>query len=252
MKRVSLFSAAICVCVFVIGCGYNPGGPLGPGKTLPAGAGSTYIYNNTPIDTTGKLITDSSYMSVDSVVAAGMTYNGKTNVTHFASRNLKTGVITSSYINFETNGDISEYVGGSILAFLGIKYPDWVTYPIQTHTASGFQVADTTINLPVQGLGSIPIHMIVVDSITYINWNSFILNNISIPVFNLKHQTNYSGTVTLLILPAPFNVNAITTISFAPSIGYYTDMTTQPFHFPFNVLSAIQGSEKTLIAYNLK
>jgi hypothetical protein len=252
MKILSLFSSVVIACAFLVGCSYNPGVPLVPGKTIPAGAGSTYIYSNTPIDTTGKLLTDSTYFTVDSVAAAGTTYSGKTNVTRFSIRNTKTGVVTLSYINFETNGDISEYVGGSLLSFLGIHLPDWVTYPMQTHTSYGSVIFDTTFNFPVPVVGTVPIHIVVSDSITYQNWDLFSLNNASIPQFNLSHKTNYNGVAKSFVDVSIFNSDALTTLSFAPSLGYYTKRTTQPFKVPLGVFPSLQGSQKILTAYNLK
>jgi len=253
MKKLSLSCAAVFICVLYSGCAYN-GAVVNntPGNTIPAKAGSTYIYNNTPIDTSGKLLTDSAYQSVDSVAATGMSFSGKTNVTQFTSRNLKTGIVTPSYINFEANGDISEFIGGSFLSVLGITLPNWVTYPIQTHVSSGFKILDTSFSYPLPVLGNVPIHIIVVDSITYVNWDLFTLNNAYIPEFNLKHRTNYSGAVRIIIEQPLFNSDGITTLAFAPSIGYYTNKTTQPFKVPLGLFPSIQGTQKILVAYNLK
>ncbi len=242
--------ASILCIVFITGCSYNPGpNSVAPGKTMPGKAGSVYVYNNTPIDSNGHLLTDSAFMTVDSVAETGLTYNGRTNVTRFSIRNLKTGLITSSYINFESNGDISEYIGLSFLSFIGITYPDWATYPMQSHTSSGSKVADTTIQFPVPSLGTVPIHIIVMDSLVYINWSSYPIDNTSISVFNLKHGTHFGGTVALFI---PINSDALTTVSFAPSLGYYCEKTTQPFHFPLGILPPTNGTEKKLVSYNLK
>jgi len=177
MKKVFRYSA---VWIFLItvcsGCSYNPGSSNnGPGQTVPPKTGSVYIYNNTPIDTNGHPMTDSAYTTIDSVTATGMTYNGKSNVTHISTRNLKTGLVSSSYINYEANGDVSEYVGLSFLSLLGITYPDWATYPMQSHASVGRKAFDSTVNYPVPGIGTVPIHMMVLDTISYINTGSFIL-----------------------------------------------------------------------------
>ena len=247
MNRIPIFVIAVFV-ICSAGCHYDPGPPAGPGKTTPAKTGSTYTYKNTPIDTTGKLLTDSSYTTIVTVAITDTTYNGKTHVTRFSTQNMKTGLITNSFINYEDNGDISEYSGGSFLTVLGIKYPDWVTYPAQSHTSIGFKVYDDTVKiLPV------PIYLVVMDSITYVNWNSFPINNSSIPVLNLKQDRNYKGEVIIIAgFPGiPIGTNEVTTISFAPSIGYYADRTSQPTKVPQGLFPSFQGSEMTLVSYTL-
>jgi hypothetical protein len=255
MKILSQIFAAAVILIFVFsGCAYNPGSTNpGPGNTIPPKAGTVYIYNNTPIDTNGHPMPDSAYTTVDSIAATGTTYSTKTNVTQVSIRNLKTGLVTTSYVNYETNGDISEYVGGSFLAALGITYPDWVTYPMQSHTNSGSTVADTTINLPF-GPVTVPLHMVVTDSIDYVNWTNFPLNQSSLDVVNLKHQTDYNGTLTIIPgLPGTkIGTTGMTTIAFAPSIGYYADHTTKPLIIPQGLFPSINGLETTIVSYNLK
>src|SRR5207244_203861 len=90
----------------------------GPGKTITVKVGSTFTFMNTPIDTNGKLMTDSSYMTVDSVANGDTNFMTKPYAMRITSRNTKTGLVTSSYINFEANGDYSEYIAGSFLTFL--------------------------------------------------------------------------------------------------------------------------------------
>ncbi len=255
MNLLSRYSiAAVVLIVFYTGCAYNPGPTItGPGKTVPPKTGSVYIYNNTPIDTNGHPMPDSAYTTIDSIAATGTTFSGKTNVTQVSIRNTKTGLVTNSYYNYETNGDLSEYVHGSALSFLGITYPDWVTYPMQSHTTSGSKVADTTISFPV-GPISVPIHMVVTDSLSYVNAGTYSFNQTSLAVFNLKHETFYNGTITLIPgLPGTqIGTTGTTSLSFAPSIGFYAERKSDPIIVPQGLFPSINGLDITLTSYQLK
>ena len=191
---------------------------------------------------------DSAYTTVDSVAATDTTYNGKSHVTIMNSRNLKTGLTTSSYLNYEDNGDISEYAGGSFLAILGISYPNWITFPLQSHSTTGFKITDTTITLVV------PIHVIAVDSMLYVNIGTFAVNEKTLGIFNMKHNDYYSGSVTIITgFPGiPFSTTQNIAMSFAPSIGYYTERTNQPFIIPLGIAPSVNGLNKKLVSYQLK
>ena len=242
------------MAAFQTGCSYNPTPDYTPGKTVPAKSGTTYTFKNTPIDTTGKPMPDSSYMTVDSVAETGLQLYGKNNVTHIVSTNLKFGLSTDNYINFESNGDVSIYTSsgiGAILAVFGINIPPWVTYPVQSHTTVSLKLFEDTVTIP-----NIPLPLDVVGSDTnsFVNTGTATASGKTMGVFNLKSVTPISGSTS----PFPgikvpiFTTSQVRTISFAPSIGYYTDQLSNPMtNLPFGV-PAIQGSDAVLVSYTLK
>jgi hypothetical protein len=242
--------AAVIITFFASGCKYEPD-PIVPGKTVPSKTGSTYIYNNTPIDTNGHEMPDSAYMTVDSVASTETTFSGKVHVSMITSRNVQTGVQTISYFNYESNGDISEYAGGSLLSFLGITFPDWITYPVQSHETAGFKAFDDTVRiLPI------PIHVLATDSMTYSGMTTFSTGDKTLGIFKLNHTTIYQGQIILLPPPfpaLPFGPNSqVTVFSYAPAIGFYAERRAEPFKFPAGAAPSVNGLDKKLVSYNLK
>ncbi|MFI5265027.1 MAG: hypothetical protein ACHQM6_10970, partial [Candidatus Kapaibacterium sp.] len=184
----------------------------GPGKTIPAKPGSTFIFKNDQTDTSGRVIDSTVYYSKDSIAETGVFYAGKTNVTHIISVDPVTGLAYyDSYINFETNGDISVYVGSNG-GFGGVTLPPWRTYPIQSHVTLGAKVGDTTITFP--GI-PLPIPIKVYDSLFYVNNSIFSVGTINIPVFNSLEVVTINATVII----APITSRTLRLISFAPSLG---------------------------------
>lgn len=248
-KLLFSFLAVFVACC--IGCGYKPDEPSGPGKTIPAKAGSTYTFKNTPIDTTGVELTDSSYMTMDSVVETGITYTGKTNVTHLVTTDLRTGLKTDKYINYEANGDISFSVGGGLGAAFGLPFPDWNTYTVQSHTTTSVQLFDTTIDLTALGLPA-PLHISGSDTLSYVNTGSVPVSSKSLPVFNMKLLGVFKGDMTIFVVIPVFATTSVTTLSFAPEIGYYAKQRTEPIkNLPLG-FPAVQGSNVLLISYQLR
>jgi hypothetical protein len=221
----------------------------GPGRTVSPKAGSTFAFKNFQTDTLGKPIDSTITYTRDSVIETGITYAGKTNVTHFISVDAATGaVVTGSdtYYNYESNGDISINTGGAgISGFFGITLPAWSTYPVQSHTPSGFKFLDTTIS--VTGF-PVPIPVKGFDSISYVNNGTYSAGSANIPVFNSRHNT----TIVLSIIISQFTIPVTTHLSFAPSLGYDASEITDPTSGQGGLFPSSGGSEKILISYNLK
>jgi len=243
MKKLSLFSVIVIVFALQIGCAYNPGPDYTPGKTIPPKAGSTFIFKSVQTDTLGVPIDSTIYYYKDSVAETGTLYQGKTNVTHFISIDTLHGFTSDSYINYETNGDISTYVGG-FGGFGGVTLPPWRTYPVQSHTTTGAKIADTSLTLP--GI-PLPVHFVGYDTMTFIGNGTYPVSGKIIPVFNAKEVL----TITASALIISMNVNTVTHIEFAPSLGYIVSQITDPTKIPAFIPSQ-GGSRNTLTAYILK
>lgn len=246
MPHTFKFIVAFVFCmVMYSGCSYNPGpNSMGPGKTIPAKAGSTYNFKTVQTDTTGKPIDSTTRYSRDSVVSSGQDTLGKTNVTHFVSIDTVYGyTYNDTYINFEANGDLSFYQPGGGLG--GVTLPDWRTYPMQSHTTIGAKVGDTTITFP--GI-PVPISLTAFDSLFYVASGAYSAGTTSIPVFNLKEVI----TVNATILFSPVKFTPTRHISFAPSLGYIVADTADPVLSTVAVIPSSGGSIKTLVSYKLK
>ncbi|MDP4237800.1 MAG: hypothetical protein Q8919_15265, partial [Bacteroidota bacterium] len=154
-------------------------------------------------------------------------------------------VLSHTYLNFESNGDLSVYVGGNGSSFAGVALPDWRTYPMQTHTTFGVKVADTTITFP--GI-PLPIPLKVFDSMFYVNSGVYTVGTASIPVFNMKESLTYDAT----ILFSAITTSTARHISFSPSLGYIISDITDPTKSPIGAIPSFGGLEVTLISYKLK
>src|SRR5439155_23503280 len=106
----------------------------------------------------------------------------------------------SSYINFETNGDISIYAGGGI--GFGVNLPPWRTYPVQSHIGTGIKIADTTISL--QGI-TVPIK--VYDSLLYAGSGTYSTVASDIAVYDGKEILTYDATIVILPITSSTTTN---------------------------------------------
>lgn len=244
MNRIPIFIIGLFV-VCCVGCAYNPGpNTLAPGKTIPAKAGSTYTFKNVQIDTNGHTIDSTAYFTRDSVDEVGITYFGKTNVTHLTTIDQRFGYsVSEQYINYETNGDISIYSGGAGgLGLGGGNVPDWITYCVQSHQLTSFKFADTTIDF-----NGVPLHLTAFDSVVFVNNGTYHVGSTTLAVINMKQTATITGTVVVVPL---LTQTLVQHLSFAPSIGYYADQKTDPSKNPAGPSS--QGNEVSLTSYTLR
>jgi hypothetical protein len=220
--------------------------PPGPGKTIAPKAGSTYTFKNTTIDTNGVTIESSAYFTTDSVVETGISYMGKSNVTHVVTTNLSSGVQSDSYLNFEPNGDVSFYSGGGAgFGFGGGSIPDWTLFGAQSHTVTHFNIADTSVDL--LGNGTL-IHIVIADSIFYVDNGTFSIMGKNLAVINMNQVVNFTGSIVIPL----FSSRQISHFAMAPSIGYYADQRTDPGKSPIPGGQMSQGSESILTSYTLR
>lgn len=245
MKKAFVLSGFLALAFFV-GCAYDPGANTLPGKTVAPKAGSTFTFKNVQIDTLGKTIDSSAYTSRDSIMEIGTTYSGKTNVTHLSSTDLKTGVKSDTYINYETNGDVSIFTGGGGQSIFGGTFPNWLTLTVQSHTTTTLKLIDTTISFLLGGV-SLPVHIVAIDTQKYVNNGTASVSGNTLPVINMSELI--VATFNAILLSS--STTSITKIAFAPSIGYITDQRSEPTKGIFGT-RASNGSETTLISYTLK
>ncbi len=174
-----------------------------------------------------------------------MTYSGKTNVTHIVSIALASGIPAGdTYLNFESDGDISVYTGGSG-GFQGITLPPWQTYPVQSHITSGAKIADTSLTNTGFPL---PVHVVAYDSLFYVNSGIYSVGGNNIPVYNGKQVFSYIVSALLINL----NSSTVAHLAFAPSLGYIVSQIVDPTISPTSLFPSQGGTQTTLTAYILK
>ena len=208
LKYLTLF---LFLAAFLVSC--KSSNPVSPGSsfTQPK-AGSSFTFDEYSTDTTtGLPIPGTRDTSVQTFVQTGMSYKGKINVSEVVS-------VTSSsrdtfYLNFESNGDISEYEPGLSANF------NWFTIPIGSKTTSLLISEDTTISF-----GGITEHTKSTVTISYVDDETMTVKGQSLSVTKLQLLAVSTQTVT-----PPGTTTTTTDISFAyfaPSLGYLTKSET--------------------------
>lgn len=118
----------------------NPNNALASPKT-----GSYFVFDNYYIDTLGaKILSDpNAAESIDttSVLATGINYQGKTNVTNFYN----SGSDKRSYfINYDASGDVSFFVPQKVSDVFMLR-SGWLTLPVAGLGSTTFIYADTVV-----------------------------------------------------------------------------------------------------------
>ena len=131
--------------IFLGGCKSNSTDNNPSNAISSARTGSTFIYHNYYIDTLGAKITNdpNTAESIDTVtvLATGISYQGKTNVTNFYNSGPDKG---SYFLNYEASGDISLY-GEPRVSGVFTLHGGWVTLPLAGLSSSTFVLADTVV-----------------------------------------------------------------------------------------------------------
>ncbi len=198
-------------------------------KTSPPKAGSTFTFNQVRLDSLGRKISGSDVTHTDSVAETGISIYGKSNVmmTVVGSFGIK------KYYNFESNGDISEYVDYSDTPPLRSF---WVTYPIQSIGAKTYTLIDTTVT--VSGISSRITSKAIV---SYEGSSRLPIYDSSLTMIKIK--TVGVNTVTSSVQNRTDSLIAY--YYFAPSIGYIAKYREEPSSFG-------DGLEQTLISFVLQ
>lgn len=232
IKRTAITRS--CFFIFAlhyVGCSNSGGsdGNLNLSFTHAPKVGSTFTFNNIPVDTNGVASNDPPFISKDSVVETGITFEGKSNVMHILE---VTPYLKESYINFESNGDISIYDAD-------FHYTaGWITYPVQTQKTIVLKPFDTTISWG-------GFRYTTSDTIEFIgmtNWGiDFQVLSCAKVIASFNEVITDQRGVT--------NNNNQNYFLFAPSIGYFT-------HYLPKAKStggvSLHGIEKKLISFFLR
>ena len=208
MQKIFILKIApISLCLFSWCCSaYEPQPqPTVVDKTIMPGKGSTFTFNDLPLDLHGTEIVDSIYTSKDSVVETGLSLFGKSNVMHVIYKNTKTGTNADRFYNYESNGDISIFIPSPI--------SKWITFVFHDISGiSGIKLFDTTITSS---------HIVIFDTINTDGWNgqdTFASKRIGTEYFKEFTSTliTNSGIIESNISKAVW--------VFAPALGYFEIM----------------------------
>ena len=139
MNRIFQLSLLLSLVVtfFVSGCSDKVGPPTGPGSTsvtVPK-TGSVFIYKAWELDSNGVQVPGTVIFDTERVLATGLQYEGKSNVSEMISQGKPV------YISYESNGDISIfYQGGSSAG----SRSGWQTMPVASKSPTTMTEFDTT------------------------------------------------------------------------------------------------------------
>ena len=156
-KKIFPFVAAVVATVFLSGCNSSTTTPPTTQTSVTPKAGSTFKYHLHETDTTSTGLTVTDTDVVDSVVASGISFQGKTNVIEYFE-----GPDTV-YYEIESNGDVYRYTPtiGVGTFMLTISNP-WLLVPYGSKVTNDTLFRDTTtltysgfpISVPVSGVAS--------------------------------------------------------------------------------------------------
>ncbi len=211
--------------------------PVGPGSASYSApkTGSTFSYDQYATDTTNAMpIASSRDTSVHTFLRTGITYAGKTNVSQILE---KTRFSTdTTYINYETNGDISSYGsdgnGGMI----------WGTIPIGSKTTFSFTQADTT-----EVILGVTTRIKISVEVKYVSEETLSIKGQSINVTKLKQSFIVATTVGGVMKSKSADVF----VYFAPSLGYIVK-SDQPVQDGIFSSGKSKGHVMMLFDYTLK
>ncbi len=232
LKYISLF---IVLATFLSSCSKTDN-PVTPGSSsfVQPKAGSSFTYDEYATDTTtAQPVPGSRDTSVQTIVQTGMTYNGKTNVTKIIS--VTSGNNDTSYINFESNGDLSVYING-------LSIPQkWFTFPTGSKSTNSVTLSDTT-----QDVFGVSIETKVVLTASFVDNETMTVKGQFLSVTKIKQA--FTITITTAGVPNIQSQNSF--LYFAPSIGYVTKSET-PVSTDLSGAKA-QGHLSILFDYTLK
>jgi hypothetical protein len=226
---ILLFSFAAC----------NKSNPVGPGSSsgVQPKIGSSFTYFEYSIDTTtGQVVPGSTDTSVETVAKTGMSYSGKSNVTMVVSSSIYG--LDTSYINYESNGDISSVFS---LGFMG-SGSSWITIPVASKATNTIALYDTTtylLGVPTETKASL--------TASFVDNETVMVGSQSLSVE--KIELLVTGTTTTLGVTQTQNIASYG--YYAPSIGYIVKSLTPSF-VDVTTGTKQEGNGSTLLSYILK
>jgi hypothetical protein len=227
------FLSLLGMCTLIAACDSQSGPSITLGTMTVPPVGTTYTYTEVDLDEQGQVVPGSEFTWTDSVAEIGGAHYGKNNVMVITDPGYPPGQ-WSSYFNFESNGDISEYqnFGGA-----QIMPNQWVTYPVASQGKRTYLLADTsflyqgqqayykaTMEVANEGISSMAIY----DS--------------ALALVKIK----MTGTVVATLGGQTDNTSVVEYYYFAPAIGYIAkrESSGQPSQ-------DIQGWRETLVAFKI-
>ncbi|MBK9246988.1 MAG: hypothetical protein IPM69_02475 [Ignavibacteria bacterium] len=235
--RCKMSKMSVVLLVILLGACSKDSTPVGPDSLSysPPKAGSTFRFYSYATDTTNSLpIEFSRDTTIHTFLQIGMNFAGKTNVSKISqtSRNHS----DSTYLNFETNGDISIY------SILGNGRTAWVTVPIGSKTTTSMVATDT-----ITIVSGDSIRNKFSSEFSYIGTENLTINGKTLNVIKLKLTSIQSETKVGVTTTKTMDVF----FYFAPTIGYYAK-TDQPVQVPPWDDVKYEGNIEILLDYILK
>ena len=232
-RHVRLLTASLLLTIVASACSSDPSSPGTTFTFIKANVGSSFTFDVFETDSLGMMVPGTRDTIVHNVVAAGLTYGGKSNVIMVTER-ARSGEDTTYYA-YETNNDISLTSGPDTLGTFV-----WSTFPVASGTPQPFTSVDT-----VDFLGIITI--VRTDILTTRDGEaSLSIDGVATPTVRININTKLG--VTLAGLPAGI-IESNSYINYAPSIGYLVKVSTQGQEDQNGDWQ--NGGEHTLIRYVL-
>lgn len=233
LKHISLL---LILAAFISSCSKSTDS-VGPGSSSYSApkAGSSFTIDRYATDTTNAMpIASTRDTSVETFLQSGISYAGKTNVSQIVA--VSSSSTDTSYINYETNGDISSYGSdghGSMI---------WGTIPIGSKSTFSYTQTDTT-----KVILGVSTRLKVSVEASYVDMETMIVKGQSISVIKLKQSfiiATTAGGVTK-------SKSADVYVYFAPSLGYFVK-NDKPVQDGIFSTGKSEGQVETVFDYNLK
>ncbi len=206
LRVLAAFVMAIALTV-IVGCHSTTTSPNDGGSTIVRhGAGSYFIMERVTRDSTGAIVSTST--TKEMFVATGLTIYGKSDVIALLDSSMSGWSVDTSYIRYESNGDVSSYVRPGSLPINGGTSP-WITIPfgsqqsvtwLRYDTVSQFSAAHERATFAGAGSGSVTI-----------KGQTFSTENVVSSI--TLTDTTFGPTNNV------FNSSSSSTIFFAPALG---------------------------------
>ncbi len=228
LKYLTLFAI---VAISLSSCKSDPAGPASVVYVQPK-LGSVFTFDEYRADSiTGLPVPGHRDTSVQTVLQTGIPWMGKTNVMKVVTIAGKTN--DTSYINFETNNDIS--------TLYDANKGQWITFPISSKITNSIVLSDT-----IETGHGVSRETKITLAASYVDNETMVVKGQSINVIKIQKLATQTITTS-----GVSTIDSLLTFGyFAPSLGY-TSKIDQPISTDRFGTKA-EGLLSTLIDFNLK